>query len=605
MLTSSLRFISFSRSYSSSASSSTLLDPYLHLLQLLQSSIDDQPRLSITKQIHAQMHSHGFSQDSFLANKLISSYSICQLPTDSRNVFNSIQDKNIFIWNSMINGYVKNRIFEDPFVLFNRMCCDEDVSPDNYTLATLFKICSEIGDLGIGEMVHCWSFRMGFLSDTVLANSLMAMYSKCGNFSDVKKVFDEIPQRSSTSWNVLLSAFSVSGNYAFRVKLDAFTVSSLLPLCGFSTGKWDHGREIHCFIIKNEMNVDSDVHVGSCLIDIRIFDRMKCRNVVAWTSMISLYAQNGCSDKALTLFREMQLRDGIEPNRISLISVLPACNSLGALMQGKQIHGYAIRKDNYHEVSLLNALIDMYSKCGGLNFARRVFDNDSYRKDTISWCSMISGYGVNGKGGEAVLLYKKMIQFGIKPNNITLLSVLSGCARSGMVTEGLDIYSSAINDHGILPTVEICSCMVDMLARSGQINRALEFIKTMPVKPNPSLWGSLSGASALHGNTTVQELAYKSLIQLEPENPSNYVSLSNVYASLNKWDVVAELRRKMKGKGLKKLPGCSWISISNQTHSFRVADKTHPCSRLIYETLDDLIVIMKGSGIAPDMESLM
>ncbi|KAF5202883.1 Pentatricopeptide repeat-containing protein [Thalictrum thalictroides] len=510
------------------------------------------------------------------------------------------------------------------------MCCDEDVSPDNYTSASLFKICSEIGDLGVGEMIHCWSLRMGFLSDTVLANSLMAMYSKCGSFSDVRKVFDEIPQRSSASWNVLLSGFVVSGNYAFNedtwklvkqmqvegVKLDAFTVSSLLPLCGFGTGKWDHGREIHCVIIKGEMNVDSDVHVGSCLIDMyskrknvimgrQIFDRMKCRNVVAWTSMIALYAQNGCSDKALMLFREMQLRDGMEPNRISLISILPACNSLGVLMQGKQIHGYAIRKEYYLEVSLLNALIDMYSKCGGLNIARRVFDNDSYCKDTISWCSMISGYGVNGKGGEAILLYKKMIQSGIKPNNITLVSVLSGCARSGMVTEGLDIYSSAINDHGILPTVEICSCMVDMLARSGQINRALEFIKTMPVKPNPSLWGSLSGASALHGNVDVQELAYKSLIQLEPENPSNYVALSNLYASLKRWDVVAELRRKMKGKGLKKLSGCSWISISNQTHSFSVADKTHPCSPLIYEMLNDLIVIMKGSGNVPDMEGLM
>ncbi|KAF9611189.1 hypothetical protein IFM89_027503 [Coptis chinensis] len=626
MHASALGFISFSRSYSSLI---TLHNPHTHLLQLLQLSIETKS-LSLTKQCHAQIYSLGLSQDSFLATKLISSYSMCQLPDISRNVLDTFHDKeNIFLWNSVINGYVKNRNFEMPFALFNEMCI-ENVCPDNYTLATLFKVCSEIRDVGIGEMVHCRSLRLGFLSDIVLANSLMAMYSKGGNFGGIKKVFDEMAKRSSASWNVMISAFAGLGNNGFSedlwkfvkqmqgegVRLDAFTVSSLLPLCGFSTGKWDHGREIHCVIMKNGLDVDSDVHVGSCLIDMysrrknvvlgrRIFDRMKCRNVVSWTSIVSSYVQNGCSEEGLTLFREMQLIDGIEPNRVSLISILPACTSLGTLMEGKQIHGFSIRKEYNHEISLSNALIDMYSKCGSLSCARCVFDISSYRRDTISWSSMISGYGLNGKGGEAVSLYNEMIQMGIVPDNITLVGVLSGCARSKMITEGLEIYNSAIKEYSVSPTVEICACIVDMFGRAGQINKASEFIRTMPVKPGPSVWGSLLGASAVHENSDMQELAYKSLIQLEPQNPSNYVSLSNIYASVKMWDVVADLRKKMKGRGLRKLPGCSWITISNETHSFRVADKTHPCSPVIYQMLDDLIVTMKGSTNVPDFDGLL
>ncbi|KAL5702479.1 hypothetical protein ACHQM5_027693 [Ranunculus cassubicifolius] len=604
------------------------LNPYLNLLHFFESSLP-QPCLSITKQLHAQTILLSLSQDSFFTTKLISFYSLSRHLSLSRKLFESIQPKNIFLYNSMINACVKNQEFEYPFELFSRMCNNDHkvVGPDHFTLATLLKICSEIGELGIGEMMHCIGMKMGFLEDIVLGNSLMAMYGKCGSFGDVRKVFDEMPQRNSGSWNVLLSG--ISRNCEFdagvvkivrqmqveEVELDAFTVSSLLPLCGLSGEKWDYGREIHCVIVKNGMNVYSDVHAGSCLIDLyskrkkveksrQIFDRMTCRNVVTWTSIISAYVQNGYSEEALMLLREMQVKDRIEPNRVSIISVLPACNSLGVLREGKQIHGFCLRKEYNHEVFLNNALIDMYSKCGNLNYARHVFDSDSFCKDTITWSSMISGYGLNGKGNESISLYKTMIELGIKPDSITLVGALSGCAKSGMVAEGLNIYHSAISEYGVSPTVEICACMVDMLGRSGQVNKALEFVNAMPVKPGPSVWGSLFGASVAHNNSDMQELAYKSLIQLEPKNASNYVSLSNVYASQKKWDVVADLRKKMRGKGLRKTPGCSWISINNENHSFYVADKKHPRSDSINELLDNLKVIMKGTeNIPQDMIS--
>ncbi|BFG14226.1 hypothetical protein CerSpe_005000 [Prunus speciosa] len=124
----------------------------------------------------------------------------------------------------------------------------------------------------------------------------------------------------------------------------------------------------------------------------------------------------------------------------------------------------------------------------------------------------------------------------------------------------------------------------------------------MFVEPGPSVFVSLVTASVLHENRDMQDLAYRFLIQLEPKIPSNYISLSNFYASSRRWDFVAEMRRMMKERGLKKAPGCSWISINSKTHCFYVADKSHPCSNSIYQMLDYLILVMKGACYSDDFE---
>ncbi|KAA8527832.1 hypothetical protein F0562_035299 [Nyssa sinensis] len=589
-----------SRNYTST---SAALDPSLSLLQLLQFSIDKQS-LKLSQQSHARVCRLGFDQHAVIVTKLISAYSVCKIPVDSQVVFDLVRVKNVYLWNTLINGHAKNCLYNESLELFKKMC-RSTVSPDNFTFSTLSKVSGDMGDLPTGNLIHGKCIRFGYFSDIVVANSLMSMYCKCGNFVESLKLFEEMPQRNVSSWNVIIAGFAVLKDSGFDLEIwktvkymqvegmrpDAFSVSSLLPLCHGDTGTWDYGRELHCYIVKNELDLGRQV-----------FDQMKCRNVFAWTAMINGYVQNGASDEALVLFSEMQVRDGIEPNRVSLISILPACSSLAGLMGGKQIHGFSIRRELNHEVSLCNALIDMYSKCGSLNYARGVFEDDSLCKDAISWSSMISGYGLHGEGQEAILLYDKMLQLGTKPDMITLVGVLSACGRSGLVNEGLKIYRSIVNDYGIKPTLEICACMVDMLGRSGQLDQALDFINTMPVEPGPSVWGALVSASILHGNSEMQDLAYKFLIQIEPENPSNYVSLSNSYASSWRWDVVAEVRTMMKERGLRKLPGCSWININSKTHNFYVADKAHPCSVMIYEMLDKLILAMKAACNSPDFE---
>ncbi|XP_065864925.1 pentatricopeptide repeat-containing protein At3g12770-like [Euphorbia lathyris] len=602
------------------------------LLHLLQLSITHNS-LQLTRQCHARIVLFGLSQNSFLATKLISTYAVCGIPIDAQLIFNSLEEKSVYSWNSLINGYVKNQAYDEAFHQFFTMCCS-GVSPDDYTLATLSKVCCEIGDLNVGRLIHGKSVKIGSDLDVTVGNSLMSMYSKCGDLGECLKLFDEMPERNVRSWNIVIAGFGDMGDRNFNNKIlrfvtsmqieglkpDAFTVSSLLLLCNYDTEKPDYGRELHGFIVRFELGwgfiSGSDIHLGCCLIDMysrikkvdygrRVFDRMKRKNVYAWTAMINGYVQNGDPEEAMALFREMQLKDRVEPNRVSLVSALPACSSLAGLTGGKQIHAYAIKKQLTYDASLCNALIDMYSKCGNLNYARRIFEDGSFCRDAISWSSMISGYGLHGKGKESVFIYDKMLQLGNNPDTITLVGILSACGRSGLVDEGLRIYNSAIREYGIKPTVEVCACVVDMLGKSGQLPEALNFIRTMPMKPGPSIWGALVSASIMHGNSEMQELAYGFLVKLEPENPSNYISLSNVHAFARRWDVVAEVRTVMKEMGLRKIPGCSWITISNTTHCFYATDKAHPCSNSIYEMLNSLILLMKGVDPSLDFQMMM
>ncbi|XP_057726291.1 pentatricopeptide repeat-containing protein At3g12770 isoform X1 [Arachis stenosperma] len=611
---------SFSLTNSRYYNSATI--PHHLLLRLLQLCVDH-CSLKLTHQSHSQILTNGFSQDPFLLTRLISAYATCGYSNFSRRVFETLDAKNVYLWNSMINAYAKNRHFFGALELFRQM--GPSVLPDDYTLATVSKVCGELEDLICGKVVHGKSMRIGFLSDVVVANSVMAMYNRCGMFSDAMKVFDEMPHRTVSSFNVIISGFAAlerCGSYSsdgFWLKFfmrmqsegfepDAFTVASLLPMCcAGSSEKWDYGREIHCYLVKNglDLNMGSDVHVGSSLIDMysrsgkvvlgrAVFDQMKSRNVYVWTAMINGYVENREPEHALVMFREMQAKDGAQPNKVSLVSVLPACGLLAGLTGGKQVHAFAIKMELNDDVSLCNALIDMYSKCGSLEYGRRVFDNILYSKDGISWGSMISAYGLHGRGEEAVATYYEMLKQGIKPDMITVVGVLSACSKSGLVDEGIDIFNSLMTKHEMQPTIEICACVVDMLGRSGRLDQALNFIKEMPLYPSPSVWGSLLSASIIHGNSTTRDLAYRCLLELEPENPSNYISLSNTYASDRRWDVVTEVRTMMKERGLRKVPGCSWITISGKTHSFMVADKAHPSSDLIYEMLVDMVSVMTG-----------
>lgn len=316
--------------------------------------------------------------------------------------------------------------------------------------------------------------------------------------------------------------------------------------------------------------------------------------------MLDRYAQNGMSDEAMVLFDGMK-EAGVIPDKITLVGMLSACASIGALDLGKWIDTYASERDFQHDIYVATALVDMYAKCGSLGNALRIFE-DMPQKNEVSWNAMISALAFHGRAYEAISLFKRMTgeDGAARPNDITFVGVLSACVHVGLVDEGRRLFNLMSSSFGLVPKVEHYSCMVDLLSRAGRVNEAWDFIKKMPEKPDEVTLGALLGACRKCGNVDVTEQVVQLLLELEPSNSGNYVISSKIYERLKMWDDSARMRVLMRQKGVSKTPGCSWIETENQLHEFHAGDNSVEISHV----LKLLYVDLKDEGYIPNINSL-
>ncbi len=248
------------------------------------------------------------------------------------------------------------------------------------------------------------------------------------------------------------------------------------------------------------------------------------------------------------------------------------------------------------------ALLTMYSKCGSIEDAAKVFQTLSVQNlDVGVWTAMIAAYGEHGFGKEAVLFYEQMQQQGIRPNEVTFTAVLNACSHSGLVERALTLLSQLkAGLFGITPTIKHYTCVVDALTRAGRMQEA-EVLAREITQPDIVVWTTLLSACRWHKDVTRAERFYSKAIELDPKDASIYVLLGNVYAMVGRWDDATKLRATMKTNGVKKIPGRTWIEIHGQVHTFVVEDKSHPKIHLIHEELHRLSVEMKAAGFVPDL----
>ncbi|KAG8384170.1 hypothetical protein BUALT_Bualt04G0090300 [Buddleja alternifolia] len=206
-------------------------------------------------------------------------------------------------------------------------------------------------------------------------------------------------------------------------------------------------------------------------------------------------------------------------------------------------------------------------------------------RDVISWSSMISGLAHHGWAHEAIQLFHDMQKANVDPNEITFVGLLSACGHAGLLDEGLKYFNSMQNDCKLEPGIEQ-GCLVDLLGRSGNIYRALELIRSMKMKPDSAIWGSLLSSSRTFRNLEVAVISMENLLELEPEDTGNVVLLANIYADLDKWDGVARMRKYIKSKSMKKIPGCSLIEVDGVVQEFVSGDDSKVFALDVYQILD-------------------
>ncbi|KHN15114.1 Pentatricopeptide repeat-containing protein [Glycine soja] len=350
-------------------------------------------------------------------------------------------------------------------------------------------------------------------------------------------------------------------------------------------------------------------------------------------AMIAGYVQSGRFEEALACFTRMREAD-VSPNQSTMLSVLSACGHLGSLEMGKWIFSWVRDRGLGKNLQLVNALVDLYSKCGEIDttplvlfelmireknvkpndvtflgvlpacaslgaldlgkWVHAYIDKNLKGTDNVNnvslWTSIIDMYAkcgcvelaMNGHAERALGLFKEMINEGFQPDDITFVGVLSACTQAGLVDLGHRYFSSMNKDYGISPKLQHYGCMIDLLARSGKFDEAKVLMGNMEMEPDGAIWGSLLNARRVHGQVEFGEYVAERLFELEPENSGAFVLLSNIYAGAGRWD-----------------------DIDGIVHEFLVGDKFHPQSENIFRLLDEVDRLLEETGFVPDTSEVL
>lgn len=505
--------------YNSMLSSGVYPDKHT-LLYLLQAA---RYYVSQVKQTHCQAVVTGLFSYGYLQNSLIKVYLENGLVWDAHQVFEQMPAPDAVSFNILIVGYAKKGYGLEALSLFRKMV-GLGLEPDDFTMSGLLISCGQLGDVQFGKAVHAWMERRKSISSSnlILSNALLDMYVKCQELGLALRTFDALKEKDVVSWNTIIAGCA---------KLD----------------KLELGRAF--------------------------FFQMPCRDLVSWNSLIAGYACRG----NLPMIRELingMVMENVTPDSGTMASLVSAAAEIGALDQGRWAHGWAIRMQIKINAFLGSALIDMYCKCGSIERAFMVF-KEVTKKDVTVWTSMITGFAFHGYGSKALELFSKM-QEDVMPNEVTFVSVLTACTHSGLVDQGLKIFS-CMKDYGIEPGVEHYGCLVDLLGRSGRLSEAKDVIERMPMKPSQSIWGAILNACRAQGDVEMAEIALSELLKLEPEEEGGFMLLSNVYAACGRWNYSDKIREIMESRGVKKTAGCSSVVVDGVVHNFMAADnKWHP-----------------------------
>ncbi|XP_057960895.1 pentatricopeptide repeat-containing protein At3g62890-like [Malania oleifera] len=477
-------------------------------LSILETHLHQCRNINQFNQILSQMIFTGFIKDTYAASRVIkfSTESPFIHLRYSRKVFDDhIENLNGFSWNTMMRGYLQ-RDDHQTVVFLYKLMLENNVVPDNYTYPILVQ-ASALRLLEFeGKEIHNHVLKMGFGSDIYVLNTLINMYAVCGNVRDARKLFDESPVVDSVSWNSILAGYVQKGDVE-----EAKLVFDQMP-----------ERNI---IASNSMIVlfgrTGRVNEAS-----QLFNDMPVKDMISWSALISCYEQNETYEEALATFVNMRTNE-IVVDEVVLVSLLSVCANLSVVNMGKQIHALVVKIGIESYVNLQNALIHMYSscgeimaaqklfnasyhldqiswnsmisaylKCGSIESARKLFDSMPM-KDIVSWTAMIAGYAQHDMFLETLALFHEMQLAEIRPDETTLVSVISACTRLAALEQGKWIHAY-IRKNGLKFNFILGTTLIDMYMKCGCVENALELFYGMQEK-GVSSWNALIVGLSLNG----------------------------------------------------------------------------------------------------------
>ncbi|KAB5556116.1 hypothetical protein DKX38_007025 [Salix brachista] len=540
--------------------------------------------LHYLKQVHAMALRTGHFQDHYVSGTLVKCYANPHFSNldFALRVFEYVPNPNVFVFNIIIKGCLENNEPCKAIWCYYKMTVAH-ARPNKFTYPTLLKACTVAEAAEEGSQAHAHVIKQGLSGDVHIRSAGIQMYGSFGEVEGARRMLNEDGNSDVICFNAMIDGYLKCGEVEAAKEL-------FWSMEDKNVGSWN-------------VMVSGMAKCGKIEEARELFNEMKEKNEISWSAMIDGYIKGGYYKEALVVFNEMQ-REKIRPRKFVLSSVLAVCANVGALDQGRWIHAYVNKNSNSFDAVLGTALVDMYAKCGRLDMAWGVFEKME-KKEVFTWNAMICGLALHGRAEDAIDLFFKMQNQNFRPNGITLLGVLSACAHSGMVDEGLNILNCMEEVYGIEPGMEHYGCVVDLLGRAGLLGEAEEVIYSMSMEPSAAVWGALLGACRKHGDVELGERVGKILLELEPQNSGRYALLSNIYARAGRWDDVENVRKLMKERAVKTSTGISMIDFDGVVHEFKMGDGSHPQMKHIYLMLKNMIKRLKMEGYSPNTSQVL
>ncbi|XP_022727896.1 pentatricopeptide repeat-containing protein At1g74600, chloroplastic-like isoform X1 [Durio zibethinus] len=462
--------------------------------------------------------------DVFVGTALIDLYVKCGDMDEAVKMFSVMPTRNVVSWTAIISGFVQKDDCLKALKFFKEMRYTK-AEINNYTATAVISACAKVNMFEEATQIHSWIIKSGFYMDSVIQAALVKMYSKIGVIGLAEMVFKEMESiPSPNTWAVLISSFAQKQSPHRVIELlqtmlkgglrpDRFCTSSVFSVIECI----NLGRQMHCYTLKTGLIFDLSVETslftmyskcGSLEDSLKVFQSIPVHDNISWASMIAGFTEHGYAEQALQMFKDM-LSEETKPDQMTLTATLSACSSLHCLCKGKEIHGHAIGAGLGNEPLICSALVTVYSKCGALGLARKVFDM-LVQKDLVSYSSLISGASaLSNKSDIGTQLHALVIKVGLdsevfvgsslvtmysecggikdcenafneidKPDLIGWTAMISSYARYGKGVEALRVYD-LMTKEGINPDSVTFVGILSACSHSGLIEEGYYHLNSM------------------------------------------------------------------------------------------------------------------------------
>ncbi|XVE73477.1 hypothetical protein DITRI_Ditri11bG0121000 [Diplodiscus trichospermus] len=484
-------------------------------------------------------HRNPNASNIFSWNAMVESHLRNSQTEHGHDLFDEMTLKSPVSWNTFFSGLSKSQNPEEVYKCFLEMV-RFGLKPNEYTISVLLSVVSGTKFKLLVPQIHALVVALGLNMSMFVGSALMKCYAQAGDVQGLGRVFDEILVKNVACWNALISGYMEVGHFkqARRVfdkmpERDIVSWTSLIN--GYIRNKWVNKAR-------------------------SMFNKMSEKNVVAWTVMLNGYVQSERFREALKLFILM-LRSDTRPNQFTFSTVLDACAGCSYLITGQQVHSSILKFGIPEDLILSASLVDMYAKCGDIDAAVCIFESMP-KKNLVSWNSLVGGYARQGLGRRALEEFDRMIDGGVKPNQVTIFNVLLACRDSGLVEEGEKHFNSMDQKYGIQAGLEHYACMVEIYGKAGQLDKVEKLIKGMFSELDVVVWGAFVRAFYLHSGLEPCESAAEGILKLKMDFPAVYSAFRKIHGKTGTSSSEIEfkpLKNMKKRRNIAKQKGLSGV----------------------------------------------